>query len=148
MSQQTANHHAQILLVEDNPGDARLVKEVVGESLGHAQVIVMPDGEAAMAYLRRTVTCWDLQPVELILLDLNLPKMDGRDVLAEIKSDPDLKYTPVIVLTSSDSAQDIRKIYELHGNCYVTKPGDLNQYMTAVRAILDFWLTVPKLPGA
>ncbi len=138
----------EILLVEDNPGDVELVREALGEGKIHNELHVASDGVEAMKYLKRqgehaTSACPDL-----ILLDLNLPKKNGREVLQEIKSDPDLKLIPVVVLTSSKAEEDIIKSYNLHANCYVTKPVDLDQFLHVVKSIEDFWLTVVKLPCA
>jgi CheY-like chemotaxis protein len=137
---------AEILLVEDNPGDARLTREALNDGKVHSHLTVVPDGVEAMAYLRREGQYAAAAEPDLILLDLNLPKKDGREVLQEIKTDDRLKTIPVVVLTSSSADQDIVKSYGLHANCYVTKPVDLEQFMTAVKAIEDFWLTVVTLP--
>ena len=135
-----------ILLVEDNPGDARLTKEALKEGKVRNDLVVVPDGVEAMAYLRQTGPYRDAARPDLILLDLNLPRMDGREVLAEVKADDRLKTIPVVVLTTSRSEQDILKSYGLHANCYVTKPVDLEQFITVIRSIEDFWLTVVSLP--
>jgi CheY-like chemotaxis protein len=107
---------------------------------------VVSDGDEAMAFLRRDGAYADAPRPDLILLDLNLPKKDGREVLAEIKQDPDLTRIPVVVLTISQDEQDILKSYNLHANCYITKPVDLDQFITVVKSIEDFWLTIVKLP--
>ncbi len=136
----------EILLVEDNPGDARLTKEALKDGKVYNRLTVVPDGVEALAYLRREGQYADTIQPDLILLDLNLPRKDGREVLAEIKADDRLKRIPVVILTSSSAEQDVLKSYGLHANCYVTKPVDLDQFMAAVKAIEDFWLTVVTLP--
>ena len=136
----------EILLVEDNPGDVRLTMEALREAKVHNNVSVAKDGVEAMAYLRREGPHANARRPDLILLDLNLPKKDGREVLAEIKADAGLKQIPVVILTTSRAEQDIVKSYDLHANCYVTKPVDLDQFITVVRSIEDFWLTVVALP--
>jgi CheY-like chemotaxis protein len=136
----------QILLVEDNPGDARLTQEALKEGKVRNDLIVVSDGVEAMAYLRQASPYNNVARPDLILLDLNLPRKDGREVLAEIKADERLKTIPVVVLTTSRSEQDILKSYGLHANCYVTKPVDLDEFMTVIRTIEDFWLTVVSLP--
>lgn len=135
-----------ILLVEDNPGDVELVREALGTSATRHTLNVVRDGVQALDYLRRQGSYADRQLPDLVLLDLNLPRKGGREVLEEIKSDPDLKWIPIIVLTSSKAEEDILKSYSLHANCYVTKPVDFEQFMGAVKAIEDFWLTTVKLP--
>lgn len=136
-----------ILLVEDNPGDVLLTREALKDAKVRNELNVAEDGVEAMAYLRREGKYADAPRPDLILLDLNLPKKDGREVLAEIKRDPTLKRIPVVVLTTSQAEEDILRSYNLHANCYVTKPVDLNQFLTIVKAIEDFWLTVVKLPA-
>jgi CheY-like chemotaxis protein len=136
----------EILLVEDNEGDARLVKEALREGQIQTNLSVVPDGVEAMAFLRRQGP-YTLSPrPDLILLDLNLPRKDGREVLSEVKSDPGLKRIPVVVLTTSEAEQDILTTYELHANWYIIKPIGLDQFITVVKSILDFWLTVVALP--
>ena len=137
----------EILLVEDNPGDARLTQEALKDGKVFNRLTVVPDGVEAMAFLRREGRYATAEQPDLILLDLNLPKMDGREVLQEIKADEALKRIPVVVLTSSNAEQDVLRSYGLHANCYVTKPVDLDQFIAAVKAIEDFWLTVVTLPG-
>lgn len=132
-----------ILLIEDNPGDVRLTQEALKEGKILNQITVVEDGVEAMGYLRKKDT--QNRP-DLIMLDLNLPRMNGREVLAAIKADETLRRIPVVVLTTSDSEQDILDSYNLHANCYVTKPVDLEQFIHVVRSIEDFWLTVVKLP--
>lgn len=136
----------EILLVEDNPGDARLTQEALREGRVSNRLTVVPDGVEAMAYLRKEGRYAAAVQPDLILLDLNLPRKDGREVLEEIKDDDHLKMIPVVVLTSSSAEQDVLRTYGLHANCYVTKPVDLDQFMGAVKAIEDFWLTVVTLP--
>jgi two-component system, chemotaxis family, response regulator Rcp1 len=136
----------ELLLVEDNPGDVRLTKEALKDGKILNNLTVVSDGVEAMAFLRREGNYADAPRPELILLDLNLPKKDGREVLAEIKNEPDLKRIPVVILTSSAAEQDIIKSYNLHANCYITKPVDLDQFMHVVKSIEQFWLTVVKLP--
>ena len=138
----------EILLVEDNPGDARLAVEALREAKVGNRLNVVQDGVEAVAFLRREGRYAQAPRPDLILLDLNLPKKDGREVLAEIKADADLKRIPVVVLTTSKAEQDILRMYELHANCYITKPVDLDQFMNVVRSIEEFWLTVVKLPTA
>ena len=137
----------QVLLVEDNPGDVRLTKEALKEGKLLNQLTVVGDGVEALSFLRKQGIYADAPQPELILLDLNLPKKDGREVLAEIKADPDLRRIPVVVLTTSSSEEDILKIYDLHANCYITKPVDLEQFMGVVKSIEDFWVSVVKLPS-
>ncbi|MGD8568653.1 MAG: response regulator [Gammaproteobacteria bacterium] len=136
----------EILLVEDNPADVRLTREALKEAKVRNQLHVVEDGVAAMAFLNRQGEYADAPRPDLILLDLNLPKKDGREVLEEIKRDDMLKRIPVVVLTTSQAEEDIVKTYNLHANCYVTKPVDLDQFITIVRSIEDFWLTIVKLP--
>jgi chemotaxis family two-component system response regulator Rcp1 len=135
-----------ILLVEDNPGDVRLTIEALKEAKVSNNLATVPDGVEALAYLRRQGKYPHATRPDLILLDLNLPKMDGRELLAEIKSDSSLKRIPVVILTSSKAEADIFKAYNLHANCYVTKPVDLDQFMVVVKSIDNFWLNVVKLP--
>ena len=132
-----------ILLIEDNPGDVRLTQEALKEGKILNQITVVEDGVEAMGYLRKKD---NQNRPDLIMLDLNLPRMNGREVLAAIKADETLRRIPVVVLTTSDSEQDILNSYNLHANCYVTKPVDLEQFIHVVRSIEDFWLTVVKLP--
>ena len=136
----------EILLIEDNPGDVRLTKEAFKESKILNNLSVVEDGAEAMAFLRQQDEYTNASRPDLILLDLNMPKMDGRQVLAEIKKDPTLKNIPVIILTTSKAEQDILKSYNLHANCYIVKPVDLWQFNTVVQTIKDFWLSIVKLP--
>jgi chemotaxis family two-component system response regulator Rcp1 len=137
----------EILLVEDNPADVRLTQEALKEAKVRNRLHVVEDGVAAMEFLQREGQYADALRPDLILLDLNLPKKDGREVLEEIKQDSSLKRIPVVVLTTSQAEEDILKTYDLHANCYVTKPVDLDQFITIVRSIEDFWLTIVKLPN-
>jgi len=136
----------EILLVEDNPGDADLAREALENSKILNTLSVVDDGEKALAFLHRNGKYAQAPRPDLILLDLNLPKKNGREVLAEIKSDENLKRIPVVILTASKDEEDILKSYNLHANCYITKPIDLHQFVRVVRAIEDFWLTIVKLP--
>ncbi len=135
-----------ILLVEDNPGDARLASEAFKEGGLPTQLHVVQDGIEAMAFLRREPQYAGVPRPSLVLLDLNLPRKDGREVLAELKEDPDLKRIPVIVLTTSQAEADIMRSYELHANCYIVKPVDFDQFIEVVRGIEQFWCTLVKLP--
>ncbi len=137
----------EILLVEDNPGDARLSREALAQSkvrnnLNHAR-----DGEEAMAFLRRQGTFGSAPTPDLVLLDLNLPRRDGRDVLEDIKNDAALKHIPVVILTSSQAEEDIMRSYRLHANCFITKPVDLEQLTKVVQGIEQFWFTLVRLPS-
>ncbi len=135
-----------ILLVEDNPGDIRLTQEALKDNRLVNHLSVVKDGEEAMAFLRQEGKYVDAPRPELILLDLNLPKKDGREVLEEIKHDPSLRRIPVVVLTTSCAEVDILKAYDLNGNCYITKPLDWEQFIRVVKSIEEFWLTLVKLP--
>ena len=136
----------EILLVEDNPGDVRLIREGLKDAKVHNRISVVGDGVKALAFLRREGKYSDAPRPDLILLDLNLPKMNGREVLSVIKQDEELHNIPVVVVTSSQADQDIVESYNLHANCYVTKPVDLDQFFNIVKAIRDFWLVIVKLP--
>jgi CheY-like chemotaxis protein len=142
----TANR-IEILLVEDNPGDARLTVEAFKEGRVINNLTVVSDGVEALAYLRRQGPYAEATTPDLILLDLNLPKMDGRQVLAEIKADECLMTIPVIVLTTSSSQDDIARAYGSHANCFITKPVDLDQFLRVVQTIETFWLSLVKLPS-
>lgn len=135
----------EILLVEDNPGDVRLTREAFREAKVHVRLHVVSDGEEAMNFLRGKREQTDVRP-DLILLDLNLPKKDGREVLAEIKEDPSLKSIPVVILATSAADEDIQRSYILHANCYITKPVDLDGLLHVIKSIDNFWLTVVTLP--
>ena len=145
-----ANHApinpVEILLVEDNPADVRLTKEALKEEKIHNNLNVVKDGIEALAFLRKQAPFQKAVRPDLILLDLNLPRKDGREVLKEIKEDENLKCIPVVVLTVSEAESDILKTYNLHANCYITKPIDLSQFSRVVKSIQDFWLTIVKLP--
>jgi len=135
-----------ILLVEDNPGDVELTEHALGRSQTPATLRVVADGEEAMDFLRRKGGHASAPRPDLVVLDLNLPKKDGREVLADIRSDPNLKHLPVIILTSSSADSDIENSYSLGANCFVTKPTDLKDYRNVVGAIDNFWLNVATLP--
>lgn len=137
----------EILLVEDNPGDARLTLEAFKEGKVFNNLTVVGDGVEALAYLRREGQHANSVQPDLILLDLNLPKKDGREVLEEIKSDERLKNIPVIVLTTSAAEEDIARAYSRHANCYITKPVDLDQFLHVVQSIESFWLSLVRLPS-
>jgi CheY-like chemotaxis protein len=137
----------EVLLVEDNPGDVRLTREALKEGKVHNNLHVAADGVEALAFLRREGRYADAVRPDLILLDLNLPRKGGREVLEEIKGDPTLRNIPVVILTSSSAEQDIARAYDLHANCYISKPVDLDQFITVVRSIENFWFTVVKLPS-
>ena len=137
----------EILLVEDNPGDVRLTQEVLKEGRIANILNVVMDGVEALRYLRREGDYANVPDTDLILLDLNLPKMDGREVLAVIKADPVLARIPVIVLTTSGAEADILSAYSLHANCYITKPVSLDRFVDVVRSIEDFWLSLVRLPA-
>jgi len=139
-------HSIEILLVEDNPGDVRLTIETFKEAKVHNTLHVARDGVEALARLKQEGNYADVPRPDLILLDLNLPKKDGRQVLAEIKADEKLRRIPVVILTTSSAEEDILRTYDLHANCYITKPVDLDQFIKVVKSIEEFWLTVVKLP--
>jgi chemotaxis family two-component system response regulator Rcp1 len=135
-----------ILLVEDNPGDVRLTREALIENRIQNNLFVVEDGVEALAFLHQENQYADSPRPDLILLDLNLPKMDGREVLAEIKADPDLKRIPVVILTTSEAERDIFETYNLHANCYISKPVDLDRFIEVIKQMEGFWLTIVKLP--
>ena len=137
----------EILLVEDNEGDVGLVEEVFEEAKIRNIIHVAEDGEEAMLFLNKEVPYVDAPTPDIILLDLNLPQKDGREVLEEIKTDENLKRIPVVVLTTSKAEEDIIKSYDLHANSYITKPVDFDQFIRVVRSIEDFWLEVVRLPN-
>lgn len=146
----TSSHNLQtieVLLVEDNAGDIRLTKEALKESSLLIHLNVARDGEEAMAFLRREGVYAGMPTPDLILLDLNLPRKDGREVLQEIKADADLKRIPVVVLTTSEADSDILTTYGLHANCYITKPVDMDQFIKIVKLLEEFWFTIVKLPS-
>lgn len=138
---------ADILLVEDNAGDARLTQEALREAQVRSVLHIVRDGAQALSFLRPESA--DVEPVrpDLVLLDLNLPKKSGWEVLADIKADPRLRQIPVVILTTSKAEEDIVKSYDLHANCYVTKPVDLDRFMYVLKAICDFWLKVARTPN-
>lgn len=137
----------EFLLVEDNPGDVRLTQEALLECDVPNNLSVVQDGMEAVAYLRREGQYANVTRPDVVLLDLNLPKKDGREVLAVIKADPDLKRIPVAVLTSSEAEKDILGSYDLHANCYIAKPVDLDQFIQVIQSIKHFWVHVVKLPS-
>jgi CheY-like chemotaxis protein len=147
MNKHTRGKPIDILLIEDSEGDARLAKEAMRDSKVSNTIYHVSDGVEAMAFLRKDGKYAKAQRPDLILLDLNLPKKDGREVLAEIKEDENLKRIPVVILTVSNDEADILRSYNLHANCYITKPIDLGQFIKVVRSIEDFWLTIVKLPN-
>ncbi|MBI5075343.1 MAG: response regulator [Nitrospirae bacterium] len=136
-----------ILLVEDNPGDVDLAREALGMGKLHNTLHVVQDGVAAMSFLLKTGKYVNAPRPDLIILDLNLPKKDGRQVLAEIKNDAELKRIPVVILTTSRAEEDILKTYNLHANCYITKPIDMKQFLHVVQSIEEFWLCIVSLPN-
>jgi two-component system, chemotaxis family, response regulator Rcp1 len=137
----------EVLLVEDSPGDVRLTREAFKDAKVHINLHVASDGAEAMAFLGREGNHANAPRPDLILLDLNLPKKDGREVLAELKESPALKCIPVVILTTSASEADIQGSYQRHANCYITKPVDLDGFLKVVKSIDSFWLSVVKLPG-
>ena len=136
----------EILLIEDNPGDIRLTVEALNESKIINNLNIVMDGEEALNYLKKKGKFSGNKRPELILLDLNLPKKDGREILAEIKADENLKLIPVVILTTSEAEEDILKTYQLHANCYITKPVNIDQFIKVVQTIGDFWFSIVKLP--
>ena len=137
----------EILLVEDNPGDVRLTEEAFKEGKLMNRLNVVNDGVEALAYLRRSGRHAKATRPDIILLDLNLPKKDGREVLKEIKEDGELKRIPVVVLTTSKAEQDVLRVYDLHANCYITKPVVLEEFLDVVKSIEEFWLSIVRLPS-
>ncbi len=142
----TVGNPFNLLLVEDNPGDVNLIQEAFSASHSHHVLHVVPDGVEAMAFLRHTLPYADKPLPDLIILDLNLPRKDGREVLREIKSDDKLKHLLVIILSSSDAARDLLQAYQLQANCMLTKPADLDEFFAMVKAVHDFWLESARLP--
>ena len=136
----------EILLVEDNPADVRLTVEALKEDKVSNHLSVVRDGAEALAFLHRERKYADSPRPDLILLDLNVPKKNGHEVLAEIKTDPDLRRIPVVVLTHSDAEQDVARSYNLHANCHIKKPVDLEEFVMVVKAIDQFWFTIVELP--
>ena len=147
MKQNSNRKIAEILLVEDNPGDVRLMKEAFREARVENHLSVVNDGVEALAFLKKQLPYEKATRPDMILLDLNLPKKHGQEVLKEIKSDPNLRRIPVVILTTSKAEQDILKTYDLHANCYITKPVDLEKFIKVIRTIEDFWLTMVNLPS-
>jgi two-component system, chemotaxis family, response regulator Rcp1 len=146
MNAETIPKEIEVLLVEDNPGDVRLTIEALKDGKVHNHLNVAWDGEEALAFLRRQGPYAQAPRPDLILLDLNLPKKDGREVLLEIKQEEDMKRIPVIVLTTSTAEKDIFKAYGLHANCYINKPVDFDEFINTVRSIEEFWFSIVKLP--
>jgi chemotaxis family two-component system response regulator Rcp1 len=146
MNADTLARPVDILLVEDNPGDVRLTRELLKESKIHNNLTVVDNGEDAIVFLRRAAKHPDPTLPDLILLDLNLPRKNGAEVLASIKNDPSLRRIPVVILTSSKAEEDIARAYDLHANCYISKPVGLEQFATVVKSIDDFWLSIVRLP--
>jgi two-component system, chemotaxis family, response regulator Rcp1 len=146
MTPEKVGRAIQILMVEDNPDDTELTMEALKDAKVGNILKVVKDGEEALAYLRGEGQYQGSPRPDLILLDLNMPRKDGREVLKEIKTHPSLRRIPVVILTTSQAEEDILNTYDLHANCYITKPVDFNQFLKVVRSIEDFWLTVVKLP--
>ncbi len=136
----------EILLVEDNPGDVRLIQEVLAQGHVRSELAVVRDGVEALAYLRQQGVHTSARRPNLVLLDLNLPRMNGQETLAEIKADPALRHIPVVILTSSQRDEDVLRAYDLHANCYVSKPVELDRFWQVIHSIEGFWLTTAKLP--
>jgi len=143
---QSAGKVIDILVVEDNPGDARLIKEVLNENKIFSSIYLVKDGVEAMEFLYNKGKYKTVPKPDLIILDLNLPRKDGREVLSEIKNDISLQHIPIVIMTISQAEEDILKSYNLHANCYISKPIDLNQFVKIIRSIEDFWFSVVKLP--
>lgn len=135
-----------ILIVEDNPGDARLIREVLNDNKVYSSLYLVNDGVEAMSFLHNEGKFASVPRPDLIILDLNLPRKDGREVLAEIKSEEDLRHIPVVIMTISQAEEDILKTYKLHANCYITKPIDLTEFIKVIKSIEDFWFSIVKLP--
>ena len=146
MTQSMPSREIVVLLVEDDPGDVLMTREAFEDYKVHNELHVVNDGTEAMAFLRREGDKADAPRPDLVLLDLNLPRMDGREVLQAIKSDPDLASIPVVVLTTSEAEEDVLRSYSLHANAYVTKPVDFDRFIQVVRQIDDFFVTVVRLP--
>ncbi|HZU25340.1 MAG TPA: response regulator [Bryobacteraceae bacterium] len=147
MREQNEQRPIDLLLVEDNPGDVRLTEEALKEGRVRVNLNVVRDGADAVDFLYRRGKFRDAPRPDLILLDLNLPKKSGREVLTEVKADPDLRRIPIVVMTTSTADQDIVRAYSLNANCYVAKPVELDQFFEAVRSIQEFWLHKALLPG-
>jgi CheY-like chemotaxis protein len=146
MKEKISGKPFEILLAEDNHGDVRLIEEILKKNKVPINLHVMKDGIEALSFLKRKGKHINALHPDLVLLDLNLPKKEGLEVLKEIKGDPDLKRIPVIILTTSGAEEDVLKSYQLHANCYITKPINLDQFVTVVKSIENFWLTIVKLP--
>ncbi|MGD0282752.1 MAG: response regulator [Dissulfurispiraceae bacterium] len=147
MNDQLKGRPIEVLLVEDNPGDVRLTEEALKEAKVRNDLHVVNNGVEAMAFLRKQGVYKDAPRPDMILLDLNMPKKSGHEVLREVKSDDDLKRIPVVILTVSKDEEDIIRSYNNYANCFITKPVDLDQFLTVVKSIEDFWLTIVKLPN-
>jgi CheY-like chemotaxis protein len=147
MTPRPAGQPIEVLLVEDDPGDVLLIREAFEYNKVHNNLNVVSDGEQALAYLRREGEYADALRPDLVLLDLNLPRKDGREVLADVKQDPDLRTIPIVVLTTSEAEEDVLKSYQLHANAYVTKPVDFERFVSIVRQIDDFFVSVVRLPS-
>jgi chemotaxis family two-component system response regulator Rcp1 len=147
MNDQQRGRPIEILLVEDNPGDVRLTQEAFKEGKVSNNLHVAVDGEEAMAFLRKEPPFERVPRPDLILLDLNLPRKDGREVLAEYKADPTLRRIPAIILMTSEAESDILRVYDLNANCYITKPVDLSKFIEVIGRVEDFWMTIVKLPS-
>ncbi len=142
----STTHEIEILLVEDNPGDVVLTQEALREGKIRNRLSVAKDGVEAMAFLRREGEFANAPRPDLILLDLNMPRKNGSEVLMEVKSDPDLKTIPVVILTTSDAEQDVLKAYQFNANCYITKPVEFDRFVKVVQTIDEFWLSIVQLP--
>jgi CheY-like chemotaxis protein len=147
MTPKPAGQPIEVLLVEDDPGDVLLIREAFDFNKVHNNLNVVSDGEQALDYLRGAGDYADRTRPDLVLLDLNLPRKDGREVLAEVKADPDLRTIPIVVLTTSEAEEDVLKSYQLHANAYVTKPVDFQRFVSIVRQIDDFFVSVVRLPS-
>lgn len=143
----TLNRPVEILLIEDNEADVRLTREGIKEAKINNNLYVVRDGEEAMDFLNKEHPYEDVVTPDLILLDLNLPKKDGREVLEEIKNNEELAHIPIVILTTSEAEKDIVRSYKLHANCYVTKPMGIEQFVEVISAIENFWFSIVKLPS-
>ncbi|MGR3177083.1 MAG: response regulator [Candidatus Anammoxibacter sp.] len=146
MAEDRKSKPIEILLVDDNPGDVRLTEEALKETKVNSILNVVVDGVEALHYLRRTGKYTNAARPEIMLLDLNLPRKDGREVLEEIKNDVQLKGIPVIVLSTSNAEQDVIKAYQYHANCYITKPDNFNQFVKIIESTIDYWFNIVRLP--